>query len=239
MTKPSGRLLVIIQLSTTIGDATSMKHIDIAALDQLPRHYRANLINSLSGYKPANLIGTISEDGHTNLAIFSSVVHLGANPALLAMVQRPLTDYSHTYYNIKETGYYTINHVHKAFAHQAHFTSARFDRTDSEFDRCQLTATYLQGFLAPFVAESRIKIGMEFLEEVYIRHNDTRLIIGKVAHIFFPEEIIQTDGNLALDQCEDMCLSGLETWYTAAHFASYPYAKADQLPDFTSPEQTF
>lgn len=216
-----------------------MKHIDTPALDQLSRHYRANLINSLSGYKPANLIGTINKEGHTNLAIFSSVVHLGANPALLAMVQRPLNDYSHTYHNIKETGFYTINHVHKSFAQQAHFTSARFDRTDSEFDRCQLTATFLKGFSAPFVGESRIKIGMEFLEEIHIRHNDTRLIIGKVVHIFIPEEILQADGNLALDQCEDMCLSGLETWYSAERFASYPYAKVDQLPDFTSPEQTY
>ena len=29
---------------------------------------RLNLINSITGIKPANLIGTISKDGHTNLA---------------------------------------------------------------------------------------------------------------------------------------------------------------------------
>ena len=48
-------------------------------IDKLERYYRANLINSVTGYKPANLIGTINDEGITNVAIFSSVVHLGSN----------------------------------------------------------------------------------------------------------------------------------------------------------------
>ena len=42
--------------------------------------YRRNLINALSGYKSLNLIGTKSENGLTNLAPFSQVFHIGANP---------------------------------------------------------------------------------------------------------------------------------------------------------------
>ena len=41
---------------------------------------RIALINSLSGFKSLNLIGTINNQGQTNLAIFNSVVHIGANP---------------------------------------------------------------------------------------------------------------------------------------------------------------
>ena len=47
---------------------------------QFEKLYRTNLFNSLSGFKSANLIGTISKEGKTNLAIFSSVIHVGANP---------------------------------------------------------------------------------------------------------------------------------------------------------------
>ena len=58
---------------------------------QLEKKYRLNLINSITGIKPANLIGTRSQDGIDNVAIFSSVVHLGSNPAQLGFVMRPQT----------------------------------------------------------------------------------------------------------------------------------------------------
>ena len=61
------------------------KH-DIKNLDRV---YRLNLINSITGVKPGNLIGTESKEGIKNLAIFSSVVHLGSNPAQIGIVIRP------------------------------------------------------------------------------------------------------------------------------------------------------
>ena len=44
---------------------------------------RARFINSLSGFKSANLIGTTDKAGNENLAIVSSVFHLGAHPPLM------------------------------------------------------------------------------------------------------------------------------------------------------------
>jgi hypothetical protein len=49
-------------------------------ISELEKLYRVKLINSLSGFKSANLIGTINKKGITNLALFSSVIHVGANP---------------------------------------------------------------------------------------------------------------------------------------------------------------
>ena len=60
-----------------------------ADFENMSRVERLNLINSCSGIKPANLIGTQSAAGQPNVAIFSSVVHLGSNPALFGMVFRP------------------------------------------------------------------------------------------------------------------------------------------------------
>ena len=85
---------------------------------------RLNLINSITGIKPGNLIGTISEDGHSNLAIFSSVIHLGSNPALIGFITRPDKLVKRdTLENILETNYYTINHIHQDFIEQSHKTS--------------------------------------------------------------------------------------------------------------------
>ena len=51
------------------------KHIAQADLANMDNRHRVNFINSLSGYKSANLIGTSSRKNEDNLAIVSSVVH--------------------------------------------------------------------------------------------------------------------------------------------------------------------
>ena len=88
-------------------------------IENLDSRYRAHFINSLSGFKSANLIGTQDNQGHTNLAIVSSVFHLGAHPPLVGMIIRPHSVPRHTLENILETGFYTINHVNKTIYQQA------------------------------------------------------------------------------------------------------------------------
>ena len=93
---------------------------DIAELGRVPK---LKLINSITGIKPANLIGTINEQGNSNLAVFSSIVHLGSNPALLGFISRPhKAAFGHTVRNIEGNGYYTINHIHPKIVKQACFT---------------------------------------------------------------------------------------------------------------------
>ena len=70
---------------------------------------RINLINSVTGIKPGNLIGTVSSSGNQNVAVISSVVHLSSNPALIGFFMRPHQDFRRdTYNNIIETGHFTI-----------------------------------------------------------------------------------------------------------------------------------
>ena len=77
-------------------------HLSKAEIDELSYLYKINLMNSISGYKPANLIATKSEDGIANVAVFSSVVHYGSSPAILGFVLRPTTVARNTYDNIKK-----------------------------------------------------------------------------------------------------------------------------------------
>ena len=209
------------------------KHIDATEIQGFEKVFRANLINSLSGLKPANLIGTTSQDGQTNLAIFSSVIHLGADPALLGFIQRPLGEQSHTYKNIKETGYYTINHIQEHIVEQAHYTAARFSREESEFEACCLTPEYLAQFHAPFVQESLVKIGMRFKQEIPLTINNTILMIGQIEHVFLPEHVVLDKGNLALDETAAVCVSGLDTYYRVSKLAQFPYSKTTNLPNFS------
>ncbi len=206
-----------------------MRKILQEELQSFDRFYRANLVNSISGFKPANLIGTINSKGQTNLALFSSVVHLGADPALIGFIQRPVGVSGDTYRNIIETGYYTINQVNTEIVERAHYTSAKFDPEISEFKECQLTENYTEGFIAPFVKESPVKMGLKFVEEIFIKHNNTRLIIGAIQLIQSEDGLIEEDGNIQLDKAEIVSISGLETYYKPIKFASYPYAKVSEI----------
>lgn len=57
-------------------------------IDNLEKIFKINLINSCSGFKSANLLGTISDEGVSNVAVFSSVIHLGSNPPTLGFILR-------------------------------------------------------------------------------------------------------------------------------------------------------
>ncbi len=209
-----------------------MKYFSKIEIESLEKNYRANLINSIGGYKSANLIGTVSDDGHTNLAVFSSVVHLGAHPPLVGYIQRPVGKDSHTYHNIMQNGCYTINHIQQDFIEKAHFTSARFDAEVSEFDACGFRAEYMQAFKAPFVAQSNIKFGVRFVEAIPIALNNTILMIGEIEHIHIQQNCLLEDGNLALNAANVVAISGLETYHEVGKSTHFEYAKVSKLPVF-------
>ena len=216
-----------------------MKHYTKTELDELEKLTRVNLINSISGYKPANLIGTISASKQTNLAIFSSVVHLGTNPPLFGFITRPTTNVArHTYENIREIGVYTINHVHESFVEKAHYTSAKFDREVSEFAACGLTEEYLENFAAPFVRESAIKLGLRFVEEIPIKLNGTILIIGELEHLIMTENALLADGNVDLHAAGDACISGLDGYHAVKEAVRFPFARPNNVPEFRTNQKT-
>lgn len=202
-------------------------------IKQMDRIQRLNLINSITGIKPANLIGSISEDGVSNLAIFSSVLHLGSNPPLIGMVLRPTGEVPrHTYENIQQSGVYTINHVHQSFIEQAHYTSAKFDAEVSEFDACRLTEEYIDDFAAPFVKESFLKIGLKHVQSIPIELNGTILVIGEVLHLILPKNAMDERGQLDLSVMSDVGISGLNRYYALEYLREFPYARVRDLPDW-------
>jgi flavin reductase (DIM6/NTAB) family NADH-FMN oxidoreductase RutF len=69
----------------------SLIRIDRSEIEKMGRIERLNLVNSCTGYKSANLIATISNEGKTNVAVFSSITHLGSDPALIGFILRPTT----------------------------------------------------------------------------------------------------------------------------------------------------
>ena len=192
-------------------------------LNDMEKRYRVNFVNSLSGCKSAYLIGTQHSDGTPNLAVFSSVFHLGADPALMGMVSRPNTVPRHTLENIQSTRVFTLNHVSESFYKKAHLTSARTRR--SEFELSGLTEVYQDKFLAPFVKESRLQIGLSYVRTIDIEENGTHIIVGKIVSVSVPEEAIQASGDIDMTSLQSVGVTGLNTYHKIQFLGSLPYAK--------------
>ena len=207
-------------------------HYDKKAIDQLDRVTRLKIINSVTGIKPGNLIGTIGKNGATNLAVFSSIIHLGSNPSLLGFISRPQTEeVGHTLRNILQTEFYTINHIHPEFVEKAHYTSAKFLSDVSEFEACNLSEEYINHFKAPFVQESIFKMGLRFKEAIDIKLNGTVLVIGEIEELVIADKAFVNE-DIDLEASEGVGISGLNTYYALKKIDSYPYARLSEIPKF-------
>ena len=201
------------------------RQIDETELLEMEQRYRANFINSLTGFKSVALVGTSDKSGQKNLAIINSIVHLGAHPPLIGMVIRPDSVDRHTLQNILETGYYTINHVQEEMMEKAHQTSARYPKTISEFDAVGLEDEVINDFPAPFVKASTIKIGVQFKEKVPFTINGTIFVIGEIKQITLPKDVVQADGFVDLVKAGTITNSGLDSYHVVLDGKRFPYAK--------------
>jgi flavin reductase (DIM6/NTAB) family NADH-FMN oxidoreductase RutF len=198
------------------------------SIKSLDKNKRVHLINSLGGFKSVSLVGTSDLEGNNNLAIFSSIFHLGANPPLIGLIFRPTPPERNTYNNILETGFYTLNHIHEGIYKQAHQTSARYDKTLSEFDQTGLNPVYKNNFQAPYVEESHIQIGLIFKEKIDITINNTTLLIGEIMQIYIPEDALLHDGFVDLEKANSLTCSGLDSYHKTIQLDRLSYAKPNQ-----------
>lgn len=204
--------------------ATNLKIYQHHDLSTMEHRQRVHFINSLSGFKSANLIATKNKAGATNVSIASSVIHLGADPAYIAFINRPHTVERNTLENIYETGVYTINHVNSEIFEDAHHTSARYAAEISEFSQTDLSEFYTE-FGAPYVQQSRIKMAVEFREKKDIELNGTVMIIGEIVEVLVEPDLIQEDGKIDLIAAGTVSVSGLDEYHIAASLGRLAYAK--------------
>jgi len=200
---------------------------DIAAQE---KRFRTTFINSLSGFKSVQLLGSISPDGKPNLAIFNSIFHVGAHPPLLGHIIRPKGPEHDTIENILKTGYYTLNNIQENYYKQAHQTSARYLSGESEFEACGFEAEMIGNFPVPFVKEASIKIGLKLREALPLTVNDTKVIIGEIELIQLDESLIGEDGYVDLETAGSITCAGLDSYHRTQKIGRLAYAKPGQEP---------
>ena len=203
-------------------------HISYNAIMAMEKQERVHFANSIVGFKSVCLVGTQNKINQTNLAVIDSLIHIGSNPPLYAIVFRPGAVERHTMENILETKFYTINHINETIYKQTHQTSARYDRNISEFDVSGLNKQYKKDFFAPFVNESNVQLAMEFKEKLDLKINNTVLIIGEVKDVYFPTNCLQNDGFLDIEKAASITCSGLDSYHKTIQLDRLSYAKPDK-----------
>ncbi len=196
-----------------------------SSLQAMERRYRGNFINSLGGFKSLVLVGTTNGSGHHNLALFSSLFHIGADPALCGLMVRPTEPGNNTLGNILRTSSYTLNHVHADFLDAAHQCSAKYPEETSEFDATGLTPLFVDSIVAPFVQESRIQLACELVQHTPIELNGTTLLIGKIIYAQMPDECIAEDGYVDIERAGSVTCSGLDSYHITQRLRRLRYAK--------------
>ncbi len=191
---------------------------------------RVQFANSLPGAKPICLIGSCDSLRRSNLAPFSSIVHLGSDPTLLGMFSRPDVVERHTLANLLETRHWTINHLHPGILEAAHQCSARYPKEISEFEASGLTEHFEGDFPAPFVAESRFRLGLELVETVRIAASRTTLVVGRVVLVQIESGRLSEDGSIDLDGLGALASTALDTYFGLRPLARLTYAKPDAKP---------
>ncbi|MEY4282316.1 MAG: hypothetical protein RLZ39_1728 [Bacteroidota bacterium] len=199
--------------------------IDKNKIEQLEQRYRTTLINSLAGFRQAVLVGTQSSEGHHNLAIFNSLIHLGAHPALYGLINRPDSVQRDTLQNIISTKAYTLNYVRAADYKRAHQTSARYDKEISEFEAVGFEPAYLPSCTAPMVKNAVVSIAMQLEEIIPIAINGTILIVGSVQQIHIDEQLVEKDGFVSLSEEQVVISQGLDAYFVPSPLGRLAYAK--------------
>jgi flavin reductase (DIM6/NTAB) family NADH-FMN oxidoreductase RutF len=143
----------------------------------------------------------------------------------MGMLIRPSVIKRDTLSNIRETGYYTINHISEEIHIRAHQTSAKFATQKSEFEAVNLTPEFTANLPAPYVKESIIKVGLKLMEEHTIKSNKTIFIVGQVIEAIVPTHSILKDGLIDLNLAGTITASGLDSYHSVRKISRLSYAK--------------
>ena len=205
-------------------------HYNNDDIKRLDRFYRSNLINSIIGIKQANLVGTVSKKNTTNLAIFSSGIHLGSSPALIGIFSRPETKHpKQTMENIAVNKRFTINHVNPDILKRSHATSYKFSKYTSEFRECKLNEKYVENFDVPFVDEAEIAIGLEYLNDYKIVENGVVMIVGEIKHVIIKNsDHLQENGEINFQSSNSIGVSGNNTYYELSKKMTLDYVSSSE-----------
>jgi flavin reductase (DIM6/NTAB) family NADH-FMN oxidoreductase RutF len=109
----------------------------------------------------------------------------------------------------------------------AHQASANYPYEQSEFSAVGLTPYYTEAHPAPYVAESLVRIGLEYVEEHRIGVNDTILVIGRIVEVMLADAAVADTGHVDHAALGTLGVLGLDTYFELQNPSRLPYARPE------------
>ena len=113
---------------------------------------------------------------------------------------------------------------------QAHQTSASYPLGVSEFETCDFDEYYVDGFKAPFVSQSTIRLGLTLKEIIQISINNTTIVIGEIVEILVNDGLVAGDGNVNHIEAKTMTVAGLDSYLLPNFIGRLAYATLGTAP---------
>ena len=104
------------------------------------------------------------------------------------------------------------------------------DRFLAEFEAVSLTPVYEGEMSAPYVAQSRLRLGLALRELVTIESNGTVMVVGEIRALHLPGTALGQDGFVDLASLESVAISGLDSYHPVAAGTRFAYAKPERAP---------
>jgi len=200
------------------------------------------LISGISP-RPIALVGSLDENGISNLAPFSFFNAFGANPPIIgfspALSGRTGLP-KDTLLNIKETEEFTVSIVNSSIVEQISLSSCEFDKNIDEFVKTGLTKYKSENIGAYGVQESNFIMECKLHEIISLGENpgSGNLILGEVLQFHINKSIL-TDTNQVDPYKLDPIARNGGSWYTEAKKGLFELKKPnnigigfDQLPNY-------
>jgi len=200
------------------------------------------LISGISP-RPIALVGSLDENGISNLAPFSFFNAFGANPPIIgfspALSGRTGIP-KDTLLNIKETEEFTVSIVNSSIVEQISLSSCEFDKNIDEFVKTGLTKYKSENIGAYGVQESNFIMECKLYDIISLggKPGSGNLILGEVLQFHINESIL-TDTNQVDPYKLDPIARNGGSWYTEAKKGLFELKKPnnigigfDQLPNY-------
>jgi len=200
------------------------------------------LISGISP-RPIALVGSLDENGISNLAPFSFFNAFGANPPIIgfspALSGRTGLP-KDTLLNIKETEEFTVSIVNSSIVEQISLSSCEFDKNIDEFVKTGLTKYKSENIAAYGVQESNFIMECKLHDIISLggKPGSGNLILGKVLQFHINESILTETNQVDPYKLDPIARNG-GSWYTEAKKGLFELKKPnnigigfDQLPNY-------
>jgi flavin reductase (DIM6/NTAB) family NADH-FMN oxidoreductase RutF len=187
--------------------------------------FRRNLMNTLTGPKPAWIMGTVNPAGLANFGLFSNVVHVGASPPSLGVLFRPLTVPRHSYENTFREGFAGFSLVDENNLEVAHQLSAPYDADGSELALDGLNWEQDEETGVPLLKDAAIRLILSPAEQHSVQLNDTVFVVFNILRIEVNQDLPGEDGMIDLTRANSVACLGLDAYMRVSPYKRYWYAK--------------